>query len=223
MAERLRAAGHKIKQLAKVGLSIGALAVGGGLLEGCAGGKPDMSVSQAKPLAFAKYDDAFHRASPAAKFVLQYLRTTTVDVNVGEYSDGDVIGTSDSYEHAYQFTLGDTCLANSAYNISGGSIRASADASGFFTVASADVDAHIPAAAAYAYVASTKPDELVITSGHSDSRDLRFEGVTHGDALVPTDQQTRDILSTYGCVDVGGYSYDGVVDPAYYPSSNYIR
>lgn len=95
----------------------------------------------------------------------------------------------------YEFTRGDDCLNNTAYDIDGGNIE------GIITGISVDgyVEGEVPTAAAYAAIDDTNPNILIVSSGHADSIDLRFSGLTEGARLMPLDAQTQNILDTYGC------------------------
>ena len=186
-----RSLGSKVRAKAKVLLSIGALAGTGAILGGC-GGSRDLTA--AEKLAEQKYEQAYQGASPAGKFALQYLNRTEV---VLWKDDGSALESDAG--HKWDIIVNNGCLGGSAYNVNGGSINASANAGSFLSSASANVNAQVPAAAAYAYVNNKQPDSLIIHSGHVNSVDLHFTGVEGDSALAPADQQTLNVLDTYGC------------------------
>lgn len=151
--------------------------------------------------AAPKYDQVYADASPAGKYALQFLTTTDVvttvrriEPNNGSGLLGLVSGDPDD-KIKVNTRFGDNCLANTAYDINGGNIEGLI--TGLFV--SGSIEGEIPTAAANAYVASDSPDTLTIQSGHANSRDLSFRGLSNGSYLVPADQQTQDVLQTYGC------------------------
>ncbi|HUY85062.1 MAG TPA: hypothetical protein VMU97_00940 [Candidatus Dormibacteraeota bacterium] len=183
--------GPRLKAATKLLLSIGVLAMGVEALDGCGYiDSPVVPVKKAKAEATNQYDSQFQHASPVGKFALDYLRVTPISVYRDTFNDG----AGWHYKDYYEFDFGDACLASSAYNIAGGSVHASADG----LMSHAQVDANTPADA-QAYVSSTHPNQLVITASGTDIKRLTFNGVESGLELVPANQQTQDVLSTYGC------------------------
>ncbi len=178
------------------------------LAPGCAGSGGGVgSQSKAETEAKAIYDNTYRKASPVGKFLMQYLRTTQVallDSNGGFFNNG--------FNSYYQFNFNNGCLENTAYDVAGGAIDVTVQSSSLFSSSSASVDGHIPTAAAYAYVDPSQPNDLIVVSGHDQSKDLRFGGVDDGaDFLTPIGSQTQNVLTTYGCtpgVQVG-YQYIG--------------
>lgn len=160
--------------------------------------------ANARAEAEAKYNKVFMQAPPAGKFALQYLtetkvvtRVRSIEPNNGNGLAGYLTGNFGSGgEHTHIRTVfNDGCLNKTAYDINGGDI--SGVITGLF--ANGEVSGEVPTAAANPYWDPEKPDELVIQSGHSKSRDLHFKGVTEGRQLVPADQQTKNVLATFGC------------------------
>jgi hypothetical protein len=143
--------------------------------------------------ALSKYDTAFTHASPAGKFITEYLRRTTVDTTEYPHPTGlDGWGQGPQY----QVHFNDGCLYNTAYDISGGSIHATIE--GLFSYA--NISGNSPSAAAFAEINPQNPDDLIVQSGHTNSVNLMFSGL-EGDktSLTPANQQTKNILETYGC------------------------
>lgn len=182
-------------------LAVGALALGA-LYLAFADSKMDMlgdrnapalSADKAKAEAVARYQRTFEAAPPTGKFALQYLTPTDAVVRLRKGGNGP-LGLATEGDKA-QFTFNNGCLNKTAYDINGGDIEGMI--SGVFT--SGYISGEVPTAAANAYVDSDNPNTLVITSGHANSRDLRFSGLTEGSELEPLDQLTEDVLKTYGC------------------------
>jgi hypothetical protein len=172
------------KRFIGAGLAAGGLALG---LSGCTT-TATYSYKHARLDALRAYKDAWRRASPAGRFVLQYIEPTVVQERYKDISleDGD---------KNYEITINNGCLGNTAYDIAGGSIK------GYFRglFSSGEINGRVPTAAANAYVSSDNPDVITIESGHASSHDLRFSGVDGDGPLQPMDQQTRDVLATNGC------------------------
>ena len=199
MSERLA----RIKEGAKRnGRKIGTLAAIGGLsLLASACGTETHTVNEARQTAEAKYRQAWDHATPAGKFVLQYLRVSYADV-VKERDDDS----SHNIDSVYQFAFNDGCLGGSSYDIIGGEFSADASAGGFLSSASVHVQGKIPAAAAYPYVSPSNPDVLKIKSGHDNAPVLVFSGLGTNSPLVPVTTQTKSELETWGC-DEGGVTH----------------
>ncbi len=152
-----------------------------------------------------KSDEAYQRtydaASPSGKFALQYLTSSDYETTerVHETNNGSsILGffTGGYHENSnFIVTTNNGCLNKTSYDIDGGDI--SGTITGLFVNGS--VQGEIPTAAASAFVDSSNPDELIVASGNTKSRDLRFTGLTEGNSLTPADQQTKDVLNTYGC------------------------
>lgn len=169
-------------------ISAAALALGA---SGCSTTK--VSYNDAKHKADERFEKTFKQASPAGKFLIQYLRVTKVaEVR---YEGWDNAGMPAKTEFRY----GKACLEGTAYDIAGGSVSASAVTSGLFSTSRVTEEGNVPTAAAYAQVDSDHPDVMLVRSGHTNSADLYFNNV-HGDGrLEPADKTTKDILLTYGC------------------------
>lgn len=163
----------------------------------------DVRREEASVVADQQYKRTFQSASPAGKFALQYLTTTNVvrsvrnsEPNNGSGPLGFLTGTVLNDTDYIQVSFGDGCLNKTAYDINGGDITGLIR--GAFV--SGEIQGDIPTAAANPYVDSNTPDVLTIQSGHANSRDLRFKGVIEGSGLTPADQQTEDVLQTFGCI-----------------------
>lgn len=203
MGERLTTATKKARENVKATvalLGIGAVAV---FAAGCGAGGAGYPKQEAEAYAKKDYDQTWAKASPAGKFIMQYLAHSQV-VILGDTSHDN------RYDyHGFVFSNG--CLQNTAYDIAGGRINGSF--SGLFS--SGSINGRVPTAAADAYVDVRKPDILTIQSGHAQSHDLRFKGVEGStDHLTPLDQQTRNVLATYGCMRAGEIGYTDNADGA---------
>lgn len=155
-----------------------------------------ISKSEAEKAALVKYQRAYEAASPAGKFVLQYVETTKVAMSTRGSDDWGILDALDN-ESNWQVKVNNGCLKRTAYDIAGGQIKG--EFSGVFS--SGYVEGDVPTAAAYAIVDEDNTNELVVQSGHSNSADLRFSGVNGTSPLKPADEQTRRVLDTYGCND----------------------
>lgn len=161
-----------------------------------------------------KYNKTFVAASPAGKFVLQYLRSTKVATPAYEGGWGiNKIFTTREKKNIIS-TYNNGCLEKTAYDIAGGSIEGSV--SGIFS--SGSVSGTVPTAAAYAQKNANNPDQIVIKSGNSKSVDLTLNGVTNLE-LVAANETTQNILDTYGC-KTGLQSWEG---PTKGHSSDYVK
>lgn len=206
MAVTAEAVGRKAKGTFKATLAAGALILAGPtVLHGCGeavGSKGHkISAEEATEKALKRYDEAFHRASPAGKFVLQYIQTTEVTQTKYEGNHGLIAAFHEGADghmgndYVYAVKINNACLQNTAYDIAGGTVKGPLN--GLFS--SGGVDGRVPTAAAYAEVNPDNPDELIVQSGHDNSKDLHFSGLTEGNALVSADDQTKNALATYGC------------------------
>jgi hypothetical protein len=150
--------------------------------------------------------------------VLQYLRSTTVLTPEYVHDTGLISAIETDFGASrYQIQINNGCLEKTAYDIAGGSLSGSW--SGLFSGGS--FSGNVPTAAAYAYVNSEHPNDLTIESGHSNSINLHFTGADEGQELIPADQQTRNVLDTYGCrTGVAGLSR---IDAQGMTSSPYIH
>lgn len=186
--EAVEKAGRKVGVATLAGLSTLALA-------GCSGGIH--SRKEARAIAVNKFERTYDGASPAGKYMLQFLRTTQIDIldaNNGSLGSGN--GGTQDYN---QFFFGSDCLQNTAYDTAGGEINVQASASGFLDSSSASANGNIPTAAAYADIDPKNPNELIIESGHTNSVNLTFTGVEGDAPLQPANTQTKNVLATYGC------------------------
>ena len=172
--------------------------------------------NEAVSKAVDKYQELYQDASPAAKFVLQYLRPTDDRTPRYEGNSGILSFLGGRGDADYLVTINKGCLKKTAYDIAGGSIEGSF--SGLFS--SGSVNGDVPTAAAYAYVDGKNPDQMVVKSGHDESLDLHFSGVQNGSKLVPSDKQTEDVLSTYGCEEDSVWIADAFYGDS---SSDYIK
>jgi hypothetical protein len=185
MIERLRDLPRTVKGLTKVGLAMGALAA-----SGCG---TTVSFEKAQSKATGRYNRAFYHASPAGRYLIQYLRVTKIaELQHSGMDDGGVA-------NKYEFDLGDGCLQGTAYDISGGSVTAQAEAGGLFSSSSARAEASVPTASAYAQLDREDPGKLLVRSGHANSVDLHFTNAEGPGRMVPADPATKNILKTYGC------------------------
>lgn len=195
MGERLSTTTHRIKENLKKPLAIASLGGATLLAAGCGAGIGSKEV--AKEQAVERYDNTFKNSSPAGKFMLQYLRTTEIDI---KKSDDMILfihnGPTSTW---HQFFFNNGCLQNTAYDTAGGALNITAEADGLFSSATARADGNIPTAAAYALIDPKNPDDLIVESGHTDSVNLRFSGLESGQPLTPANAQTRNVLDTYGC------------------------
>ena len=186
MIERLQHLSRNTKRVSKVGLSMGALAAGG-LLSGCTTVSYEKALSQ----AHERYNRALDQASPAGRYLIQYLRVTKIaELRHSGIDDGGVANKS-------EFDFGDGCLQGTAYDISGGSVTASAEAGGLFSSSSSSAEGSVPTAAAFAQLEGD--NHLLIRSGHANSVDLHFDNASGPGRLIPADAATANILKTYGC------------------------
>lgn len=149
-----------------------------------------------QPRAQAKYRKAYESAPPAGKFALEFLTTTDVQFDTDESNGNGIAGVvTENPDQDAIFTFNNGCLNKTAYDINGGEIEGLI--TGLFT--GGYVSGEFPTAAAYAHVDSNDSNVLVVSSGHTDSIDLRFSGLAEGDHLEPLDNATIGILDTYGC------------------------
>lgn len=195
MGERLSAAATKAKENIKKPLAIVVIGATALLAAGCGGGVG--SKETAKEEAVARYDNTFKDSSPAGKFMLQYLRTTEIDI---KKSDDMILfihnGPTSTW---HQFFFNNGCLQNTAYDTAGGALNLTAETDGFFSSSTVRAHGNIPTAAAYALIDPKNSDDLIVESGHTDSVSLRFSGLESDHPLRPANAQTRNVLRTYGC------------------------
>lgn len=170
-----------------------------------------------------RYARTYENASPAGRFALQYLTETDVAVIVRQRESNNGSGilgwvTGDgSDEIGRVVTYRNGCLNKSSYDINGGDIEGVI--SGVFT--SGYIQGDVPTAGASAFVDSADPDKLIVASGQANSRDLTFSGLIEGSELIPANQQTIDILDTYGCTS-GTTTEPQTVDVDYAYSSPWV-
>lgn len=163
----------------------------------------DVVTNEARERAEVKYAAAYDAAPDTGKYALQYLTPTEVviDTRIHEPNNGTgllglVTGTVYGDTGYESFTFNDGCLSNTAWDTNGGDIAGAVR--GLFVTG--EVEGSVPTAAANPYVDyENDPDVIVIESGHSNSKDLRFTGLVEGNELVPADAQTRNILRAHGC------------------------
>ena len=191
---------NKPSKLTKRALTAAAVVVGSLALSACSfNPKNEKAVSrlEAKEKAVVRYDKAFQKESPAGKFVVQYLGRTRLDVRQFPHAQPDSNAGTNDPNYIVKFNNG--CLFNTAYDISGGTIKGTFNIDGLFTWGSGSVSGNVPTAAAYAEVNPQNKNQLIIESGHSDSVSLLLNGLEEGSSLVPANAQTTNILYTYGC------------------------
>jgi hypothetical protein len=195
MNERVGEITKNVKEKAKRITAIASIGGAALLAAGCGSGIGSKETAQNE--AVARYNKIFENSSPAGKFMLQYLRTTEIDI---KKSDDMLlfihVGPTSTWR---QFFFNNGCLQNTAYDIAGGALNLSAESSGLFSSSSAHAEGNIPTAAAFALIDSKNPDDLIIESGHSDSVSLRFSGLEGDQPLIPANAQTENVLETYGC------------------------
>jgi hypothetical protein len=143
----------------------------------------ERSSTEMQQLAEERHSIRFRRESSVGKFALQFLAPPTIKVGKRDGDKGIAGFIASSIPTEY--SIGSSCLANSAYDIDGGTISGRAHG-------------NIPTSAAFVYVDAEKPDLMIVKSGNSQSVDLYFRGVT-GDYLIPADNPTMNVLTTYGC------------------------
>lgn len=161
--------------------------------------------AEAQKLNMKKYTSAFQATSPAGKFVMQYLKHINIDHI--EYPDahGLTAGRVEAYvvgNGAYwQTSVGNACLNNTAYDIAGGTIDFNLTYDGLFSYGNASANGNIPTAAAYAEISPENHNDLIVQSGNNNSIELTFSGLEDrtAHALTPANEQTKNILATYGC------------------------
>lgn len=165
---------------------------------------------QVIPRGMAVYDANYHKASAAGKFDIQFINVNKVTTKrnfIGGRKLLTLIQGFDKGTLYQQLTLNNACLANSAYDITGGSTEIYS--SGLFS--STSIETKTTAAAASAEINPSNPDDLIIHSGSTGIDNLNFSGLQSGDKLVPLDSHTKDVLATYGCksgvVDVYNYGW----------------
>ncbi len=130
-----------------------------------------------KQTALAEYRDHYRTQSPAGKFALQYLMTTTIVVTS---EGGSGIRDLMSADKKFGFDINNGCLEDSSYDIDGG-------------IGS-------PSAVATPHVDRNHPDVLTITAGKGNEEPLVFRGVIERDKLIPVGGYTEDALSsTFEC------------------------
>lgn len=200
MKEQIGEIAKTTKEKAKKVAALAAIGGAGILASGC--GEETHTLPEAKKIAANKYKAAWNHASPAGKFLIQYLRVGYADVSKHRTDDGYIDST-------YTFAFNDGCLGGTSYDIAGGKFDVSASAGGFLSHAEVHAEGTIPAAAANAYVSDKKPDVLSVESGHDNSRNLTFSGVEGNGELVPVGQQTKNVLNTWGC-QIGPKGYEVV-------------
>jgi hypothetical protein len=190
MGERLSTATRKAKENIKKPLAV--IAIGTTALAAAGCGNEMHTLSEAKQIAANKYAAAWNHASPAGKFLMQYLRVGYADVTKHR---GDGYG---PVESLWRFTYNDGCLGGTSYDIAGGEFDVSASAEGFLSSVSVNASGRIPAAAASAYVSDKNPDILRVQSGHDHPHILTFSGLEGNGSLAPATQETENVLNTWG-------------------------
>ncbi len=150
------------------------------------------TADEAAEIAQETYNQTFDSLSPADKFTLQYGGKTTMRIDYAPGGNG-ILGMIEP-DNDYRVEYNNGCLANTAYDINGGSFTLSVSGL-FFHVES---KGEVPTAAAYAEKDQENPDVVHIISGNSNSINLNFSGVSSHE-LKPMDEETNRILETYGC------------------------
>ena len=192
--ERSKDAGKIAAALAVVaGLGYGATKVWDFAMFIRGGDGPNVPVKTAVNEAKTDYNNSFLRSSAAGKFIIEYLRKT--DIEIHEYPKNHGLNGGSVANEVWGVHFNNGCLFNTAYDISGGRINATVE--GLFTYA--NISGNSPAAAAYAQINPSNPNQLIIESGHSNSVNLVFDGLQTGTTLTPDNNQTENILKTYGC------------------------
>jgi hypothetical protein len=133
----------------------------------------------------------FKVATPAGKFIIQYLHKTNLFVD--QYPTAHGIFNADV--QTWDTVINNGCLFNTAYDIEGGRLNVTAE--GLFSYVNAS--GNNPAAAAFAEIDRKNPNDPIVESGHTNSVSLLFSGLESGHELVPANEQTINILTTYGC------------------------
>lgn len=188
MSERLQQKHNRYPLLrALLGISVLATAAG------CSS-TSHRGVEEAREIALSEYQSAWDEASPSEKFMLQYGGESVFRVDASPGGAG-LLGAWSEDAEDYRVVVGNGCLGSTAYDIDGGSFTFSYR--GLFVRASGEAD--VPTAAAFAEVDSENSDILRVSSGHTNSVDLTFRGLTTDAPLVPADPQTQNLLDTYGC------------------------
>ena len=148
----------------------------------------------AKANALRDYDKALAAASPAGKFTLQFLRRTDYYTEAYPRAHG-IAGDFAVSGLQLQTAVGGACLKNTAYDISGGTIRGTI--SGLFS--NGEISGNTPTSAAFAETNPANLNQLIIESGSVNSVNLVFNGLQSNGKLTPANPQTINILNTYGC------------------------
>ncbi len=161
--------------------------------------------------ARAQYNRALRQASTAELFELRYTDFATVSVARTAIGHSGIVGALETSnilsEPTRQYTVGDGCLNDTAYDINGGQLQFDVRYSGIASTVEANATGNVPTSAAQA-IYNPSTHELTIKSGNTHADDLLF-GV-RGDALQPIGQTTEDVLATYGCKDAVQYTYQNV-------------
>jgi len=159
--------------------------------------------------ALAKYAIALQQASPSQLFALRYTDFAQVSVARAAKGHSGIMGfieTSDIEDNPVRdYTIGDGCLNDTAYDINGGQLHFNVRYSGFFSSVDANATGDVPTAAAQA-IYNPPTHELTIKTGSARPDDLHFD--VEGDSLKPLDQTTINILGTYGCKPEPHYSHE---------------
>ena len=147
----------------------------------------------AKANALRDYEKAFATASPAGKFNLQFLRKTSYFTDAYPKAHG-ILGDANASGQEIQTKVGSACLANTDYDIYGGTITGTI--SGF---SNGNISGNTPTSSAYAEINPNNPNQLIVGTGVKNNNQLVFNGLQTNGRLTPANAQTVNILDTYGC------------------------
>ncbi len=189
--------------------TIGILSLVGGIIVAGVGIRSDilgnkgklMSKDLAQMKALSEYESIYKTSSPVGKFILQYLVKVSFDQLIYPNASGKVANMVDGYNGSkgmyWLTTIGSSCLKQSAYDVTAGSVEISL-AQSVNSKPTILMPGH-----AYGEISSTHPDVLVINSNQKNKPPLYFTGIKNRKAisLAPANQETKNILTSFGCVD----------------------
>jgi len=159
--------------------------------------------------ARAKYELVLQQASLSQLFALRYTDQASLSVRRTAQGHSGIYGhmfdNNIEYDKHRIYSVGDQCLNDTAYDINGGQLHFNVRYNGLFSGVDVNATGDTPTAAAQARYYPEKR-ELVIKSGNTNSDNLRFE--VNYTRLIPGDETTKDVLTTYGCKPDVQYSFE---------------
>ena len=163
-------------------LSLVGLAAWGGVSGFFGSSGRELTTQEEETIALSKFGTNFAHLSPIDEFSSQYVKPVreAVDSTVGNKGLLGIFKTGDAYK------VGQTCLANTPYDVTPNGIRGVLVSGKSSIIAGISLDAN-------------KPDTLLVTSANTNLPELVFNGLGT-DKLTPANIETSNELRAYGCV-----------------------